>query len=54
MKAKDTIQDLMNNNIIARLKELGYTKVEGKSQRELIVALATLNVEVENPGQGWS
>lgn len=49
-KAVDSIPNLMRNNIIERLKDHGYTKVEGKTLRELTFILSTLDIKAENPG----
>lgn len=53
LKTKDSLPNLMNKDIIERLKAHGYTEVEGKSLRELTIILATLDIKAENPESSW-
>ena len=56
MKLAYTQEQLMINHIIDQLHDLGYYKTEGKSKRELTLALArerAIRVEAGNPESGW-
>ena len=56
MKLAYTQEQLMINHIIDQLHDLGYYKTEGKSKRELTLALArerAIRVEAGSPESGW-
>ncbi|WP_158586214.1 hypothetical protein [Oceanobacillus profundus] len=56
MKLAYTQEQLMINHIKDQLHELGYLDTEGKTKRELKLALArerAIRVEAGNPESGW-
>ncbi|MYL41797.1 hypothetical protein [Virgibacillus salexigens] len=56
MKTVDTQEARMLAHVVDQLKGFKYYDVHGKSYEELKRKLATLRameVEVQNPGQGW-